>query len=162
MVRLDGRRREILKLIIDDYVLMAEPIGSEAVLSRHSLGVSPATVRNDMAILEEMGYLAQPHTSAGRVPTEQAYRVYVDSMLEEERVSSVEQTRIRLALLGGEGERPMEQAARTLASATNFAAVDASRRSPTAAYRSTSPSPAEPKRRRRPKPSGVRQRTRRV
>ena len=123
MVHLDGRRREILKLIIDDYVLMAEPIGSEAVLSRHSLGVSPATVRNDMAILEEMGYLAQPHTSAGRVPTEQAYRVYVDSMLEEERVSSVERTRIRLALLGAEGERPVEQAARTLASATNFAAV---------------------------------------
>jgi heat-inducible transcriptional repressor len=123
VVGLDGRRREILKLIIDDYVLTAEPVGSESVLSRHNLGVSSATVRNDMAALEEMGYLRQPHTSAGRVPTEHAYRIYVNSMLEEEQVSPAERTRIRRTLFAAEGERPMEQAARALASMTNFAAV---------------------------------------
>src|SRR5579884_1088584 len=95
MVQLEGRRREILKMVIDDYILTAEPIGSEAVRDRHRLGVSSATVRNEMAALEEMGFLRQPHTSAGRVPTDRGYRVYVDSLLEEEQVSSSERAWIR-------------------------------------------------------------------
>ena len=120
---LDARKRGILKIIIDDYVLTAEPVGSEAVSTRHRLGVSSATVRNEMAALEEMGYLQQPHTSAGRVPTEHAYRVYVDSMLEQEQVSAAERTQIRRTLVAAEPERTIQQAARTLASVTNFAAV---------------------------------------
>jgi heat-inducible transcriptional repressor len=123
MVELDGRRREILKLIIEDYTLTAEPVGSEAVSTRHRLGISPATVRNEMAMLEEWGYLSQPHTSAGRIPTEQAYRFYVDSMLEEQQVPAVDRTRIRRTLIAVEPERTFEQAARALASATNFAAA---------------------------------------
>jgi len=76
-----------------------------------------------MAALEEMGYLQQPHTSAGRVPTEQAYRIYVDSMLREEQVPPAERTHIRRTLFTGEPERTIQHAARALASVTNFAAV---------------------------------------
>ena len=123
MVELDGRKRDILKLIIDDFVLTAEPIGSEAVSTRHRLRISAATVRNEMAILEEMGYLKQPHTSAGRIPTEQAYRIYVDSMLEDEQVPPAERTHIRRSLVTAEPERTIQHAARALASVTNFAAV---------------------------------------
>src|SRR5438105_13490408 len=92
---LDARKRGILKIIIEDYILTAEPVGSEAVSTRHRLGVSSATVRNEMAALEEMGYLQQPHTSAGRVPTEHAYRVHVDSMLEQAQVPAADRTQIR-------------------------------------------------------------------
>jgi heat-inducible transcriptional repressor len=120
---LDGRKRGILKLIIDDYIATAEPVGSEAVSTRHRLGISSATVRNEMAALEEMGYLRQPHTSAGRVPTEHAYRIYVDSMLNEEQVAPAERTQIRRTLFMAEPERTIQHAARALASFTNFAAV---------------------------------------
>ncbi len=123
MVELDARKRDILRLIIDDFIVTAEPVGSEAVSTRHRLGVSSATVRNEMAALEEMGYLQQPHTSAGRVPTEQAYRIYVDSMLQEEQVPPAERTHIRRSLVTAEPERTIQHAARALASVTNFAAV---------------------------------------
>lgn len=125
MVQLEGRRREILRMVIDDYILTAEPIGSEAVRGRHRLGVSSATVRNEMAVLEELGYLQQPHPSAGRIPTDQAYRVYVDSMLEEEQVSSAERARIRRTLAVPELDRAVEQATRALAVATDCASVAA-------------------------------------
>jgi heat-inducible transcriptional repressor len=123
MVELDGRKRDILRLIIDDFIVTAEPVGSEAVSTRYRLGISSATVRNEMAALEEMGYLQQPHTSAGRVPTEQAYRIYVDSMLREEQVPPAERTHIRRSLFTAEPERTIQYAARALASVTNFAAV---------------------------------------
>src|SRR5882672_1131943 len=76
---LDRRGREVLVAVIAEYVRTAEPVGSRAVARRHIRGLSPATIRNVMADLEEMGYLSQPHTSAGRVPTDKAYRFYVDS-----------------------------------------------------------------------------------
>ena len=123
MVELDGRKRDILKLIIDDYILSAEPVGSEAISTRHKLAISSATVRNEMALLEEMGYLRQPHTSAGRIPTEQAYRIYVDSMLQEEQVAPAERTQIRRTLFAAEPELAIQHAATALASVTNFAAV---------------------------------------
>ena len=125
MVDLDGRKREILRLIIDDYIASAEPVGSELISNRHRLGVSSATVRNEMAVLEDMGYLRQPHTSAGRVPTEQAYRVYVDSMITEEQVPAADRTQIRRTLLASEPEQTIQRAARALAAMTNFAAVAA-------------------------------------
>src|SRR5579883_78175 len=123
MVQLEGRRREILKMVIDDYILTAEPIGSEAVRDRHRLGVSSATVRNEMAALEEMGFLRQPHTSAGRVPTDRGYRVYVDSLLEEEQVSSSERAWIRRSVAVTDPDRALERAARTLAEVTEYASV---------------------------------------
>ncbi len=123
MVDLDARKREILRLIIDNYILSAEPVGSEVISGGHRLGVSSATVRNEMAVLEDMGYLRQPHTSAGRVPTEQAYRFYVDSMITEEQVPPAERTQIRRTLLSSGPEQTIQHAARALASLTNFAAV---------------------------------------
>src|SRR5499433_603644 len=78
---LDRRSREVLVAVIAEYVRTAEPVGSRAVARRHIRGLSPATIRNVMADLEEMGYLTHPHTSAGRVPTDKAYRFYVDHLM---------------------------------------------------------------------------------
>lgn len=83
---LDERKRKILQSIIKDYVETAEPVGSRAVVRKHDLRISAATVRNEMADLEEMGYLEQPHTSAGRIPSEQGFRYYVDCMMENENL----------------------------------------------------------------------------
>src|SRR5258705_5282702 len=77
---LDQRSRQVLLAVIAEYVETGEPVGSRAVARRHIRGLSPATIRNAMADLEELGYLVQPHTSAGRVPTDAAYRVYVDHL----------------------------------------------------------------------------------
>jgi heat shock gene repressor HrcA len=84
---LDVRQRHILESIIKDYVATAEPVGSRAVVRKHALNISAATVRNEMADLEEMGYLEQPHTSAGRIPSEKGFRYYVDCMMENESPS---------------------------------------------------------------------------
>ncbi len=81
---LDERQRRILESIIKDYVATAEPVGSRSVVRKHALNISAATVRNEMADLEEMGYLEQPHTSAGRIPSEKGFRYYVDCMMENE------------------------------------------------------------------------------
>ena len=78
--KLDRRRLEVLRAIVEDYVATQEPVGSKALVERHNLGVSPATIRNDMALLEEEGYIHQPHTSAGRVPTDKGYRLFVDRL----------------------------------------------------------------------------------
>src|SRR5947207_10301483 len=76
---MDARHREVLIAVIREYVDTAEPVGSRALSKRYLPSLSPATIRNVMSDLEELGYLAQPHTSAGRVPTDKAYRFYVDS-----------------------------------------------------------------------------------
>src|SRR6476620_6800526 len=78
---LTPRERRVLEAVIQTYVQTAEPAGSRVLARRHGLGVSPATIRNTMSDLEEKGFLSHPHTSAGRVPTDKAYRVYVDSLL---------------------------------------------------------------------------------
>jgi len=91
--KLTERQRLILKAIVDDYVNEAEPVGSRTISRRHLRDVSPATIRNDMADLEELGFLEQPHTSAGRVPTDAGYRFYVDEILEE---SPVPDDRVRV------------------------------------------------------------------
>jgi heat-inducible transcriptional repressor len=76
----EERRRAVLCAIVEGYVATSEPVGSKALLARRELGVSPATIRNDMAILEEEGFIAQPHTSAGRIPTDKGYRYFVDHL----------------------------------------------------------------------------------
>src|SRR5690348_18436636 len=84
------RKLEVLRAIVEDFISTNEPVGSKALADRHNLGVSPATIRNDMAALEEDGLIAQPHTSAGRVPTDAGYRMFVDRLTqlrsEERRV----------------------------------------------------------------------------
>lgn len=89
-MELTERQRRILESIIKDYVSTAEPVGSRAVVKKHGLKISAATVRNEMADLEEMGYLEQPHTSAGRIPSEEGFRYYVDFMMEKEKLSDEE------------------------------------------------------------------------
>ena len=78
---LNDRKKKILQIIIEDYISSAEPIGSRTIAKKYDLGISPATIRNEMSDLEMLGYLEQPHTSAGRIPSEQAYRLYVDSLI---------------------------------------------------------------------------------
>ena len=86
-MELDARKLRILKAVIDEYVLSAAPVGSRSISRRSGLNLSSATIRNEMADLEELGYLEQPHTSAGRVPSDKAYRLYVDSMMRRSRLS---------------------------------------------------------------------------
>ena len=88
------RKKLILQAITDDYIRTAEPIGSRTIARKYNLGISPATIRNEMADLEESGYLQQPHTSAGRVPSSKGYRFYVDSLMEVKELSGVEMQNI--------------------------------------------------------------------
>ncbi|MBO5743554.1 MAG: heat-inducible transcription repressor HrcA [Clostridia bacterium] len=93
-MELSERKKKILQAIIDDYIVTAEPVGSSHILKSHNLGISSATVRNEMASLEEGGYLEKPHTSAGRVPSYLGYRVYVDELMNEYRLSVSEISQI--------------------------------------------------------------------
>ncbi len=95
---LDDRKRRILQAIIDDYIDTAEPVGSRTVARKHELGLSSATIRNEMADLEEMGFLAQPHTSAGRIPSDKGYRFYVNELMRERVISAEEAECIKQAL----------------------------------------------------------------
>ncbi|MGA5581741.1 heat-inducible transcriptional repressor HrcA [Streptomyces thermodiastaticus] len=97
---LSERRLEVLRAIVQDYVGTEEPVGSKALTERHNLGVSPATVRNDMAALEEEGYIAQPHTSAGRIPTDKGYRLFVDKLAGVKPMSAPERRAIQNFLDG--------------------------------------------------------------
>jgi len=92
--KLDDRKLAVLRAIVQDYVGTEEPVGSKALVERHNLGVSPATVRNDMAALEDEGYIHQPHTSAGRVPTDKGYRLFVDRLTEVKPLSGAERRAI--------------------------------------------------------------------
>src|ERR1044071_7571590 len=94
MANSDERRFAVLRAIVADYVSNQEPVGSKAIVERHNLGVSSATVRNDMATLEEEGYITQPHTSAGRVPTDKGYRLFVDRLSEIKPLSAAERRAI--------------------------------------------------------------------
>lgn len=97
---LDDRKLDVLRAIVEDYVATQEPVGSKALVERHALGVSPATVRNDMAVLEEEGYIRQPHTSAGRVPTDRGYRLFVDRLSRVKPLSPAERRAIERFLAG--------------------------------------------------------------
>lgn len=87
---LSERAKKILGAIVKDYILTAEPVGSKAIATRYSFGLSPATIRNIMAELEREGFLVQPHTSAGRIPTEKSFRFYVDTLLEPEEPNDLD------------------------------------------------------------------------
>ncbi len=86
MVEMNERKKGILKAVINEYILTAEPIGSRTISKKYKLDVSSATIRNEMADLEDLGYLQQPHTSAGRIPSDKGYRFYVDSLIDVERI----------------------------------------------------------------------------
>lgn len=118
------RRMQVLQAIVEDYVALREPVGSKALVERHGLGVSSATVRNDMAVLEEEGLITAPHTSAGRIPTDKGYRVFVDRISEVKPLSSAERRAVK-ALLEPEAdmEHMMDNAVRLLAQLTQQVAI---------------------------------------
>jgi len=120
----EDRRLRVLRAIVQDYVQTSEPVGSKALLDRHHLGVSAATVRNDMAALEEEGLIAAPHTSAGRVPTDAGYRLFVDRLSAVKPMSAAEQRAIGQFLEGAvDLDDVVDRTVRLLASLTRQVAV---------------------------------------
>lgn len=120
----EERRLAVLRAIVEDYVATEEPVGSKSLVERHGLNVSPATIRNDMAALEEEGYLAQPHTSAGRVPTDKGYRLFVDRLSTVKPMSPAERRAIAQFLDGAiDLDDVVHRSVRVLAQLTRQVAV---------------------------------------
>ncbi|WP_041260604.1 heat-inducible transcriptional repressor HrcA [Pseudofrankia inefficax] len=121
---LEERRLEVLRAIVEDFVTSNEPVGSKALAERHALGVSPATVRNDMAALEEDGFITQPHTSAGRIPTDKGYRLFVDRLSGVKPLSRAERRAIQNFLEGAlDLDDVVRRSVRLLAQLTRQVAV---------------------------------------
>lgn len=120
----EERRFEVLRAIVADFVATKEPIGSKALVEQHNLGVSSATVRNDMAVLEAEGYITQPHTSSGRVPTEKGYREFVDRLEDVKPLSAAERRAIQKFLESGvDLDDVLRRAVRLLAQLTRQVAI---------------------------------------
>lgn len=124
-MEMDDRKSKVLQAIIDDYVSTAEPVGSRTIARKYQLGVSPATIRNEMADLEDLGYIEQPHTSAGRVPSNRGYRYYVDCLMEVHEVSPSEEDLIRVTFERRirEIDLLVRETARLLSETTQYASV---------------------------------------
>ncbi len=121
---MQDRQLEILRAIVEEYVATEEPVGSKIIAERHSLGVSPATIRNEMAILEEAGLITQPHTSAGRIPTNRGYRLFVDKLADVKPLSNPERRAIESFLEGAlDLDDIVTRTVRLLAQITKQAAV---------------------------------------
>lgn len=97
---MESRQLEILRAIVEEYVATNEPVGSKAISQRHTLGISPATIRNEMSVLEDAGLITQPHTSAGRIPTDKGYRLFVDRIATVKPLSKAERRAIETFLEG--------------------------------------------------------------
>ena len=95
---MDERKLRILAAVVDEYVRTGEPVGSKAVSKLGHIKVSSATIRNDMAVLEQLGYLEQPHTSAGRVPTFKGYRLYIDELMNAPALSDEEKNKLEMPI----------------------------------------------------------------
>ena len=119
------RKKKILEAVIKDYINYAEPVGSRALSRRYDLGISPATIRNEMADLEELGFLTQLHTSSGRVPTQKAYRYYVDEIMQVHKLAAAIRRDIHQGFLdfSGEIDRTMNHTAKLLSNLTNYTSV---------------------------------------
>ncbi len=121
---LDERKLAVLRAIVEDYVSSHEPVGSRTIVERHGLGVSPATIRNDMAALEDEGYIAQPHTSAGRIPTDKGYRLFVDRLSTVKPLHAAERKAIDSFLAGAvDLDDVVHRTVRILAQLTQMVAV---------------------------------------
>lgn len=123
---IDERKIKILQVIINDYITTGEPVGSRTIAKKYDLGISSATIRNEMSDLEELGYLEQPHTSAGRIPSSKGYRLYVDKLMEHQKLSLEEQLIIKnqivdMALL--EVDKMVKQVSSLLSELTKLTCV---------------------------------------
>ena len=121
-MELDDRKKKILQAVIRNYLETGEPVGSRTISKYTDLNLSSATIRNEMADLEEMGYILQPHTSAGRIPSDKGYRLYVDTMMEEKEREVVEMTEM-LVQRQDKMETLLKQVARVLAQNTQYATM---------------------------------------
>lgn len=124
-VLLDERKKRILEAVIEEYNATAEPVGSTKIANDYKLGFSSATIRNEMANLEELGYLEQPHVSAGRIPSSQGYRFYVDSIMQEKKLTSTEKQIIDQMLKEDviKFETLIKEASNIIARLTNYASI---------------------------------------
>ena len=122
---MEERKKQVLNAIIKDYIVNAEPVGSRAVAKKYNLGVSPATIRNEMSDLEEEGYIEQPHTSAGRVPSGKGYRFYVDNLMQREKLSVNQLDQIKDVLSGqlDEMDSFMRSCCNMISELTNYTAL---------------------------------------
>ena len=123
-MELTDRKKQILKIVVEDYVQTAEPVGSRSIASEMGGKVSSATIRNELADLVELGYLEQPHTSAGRIPSPKGYRLYVNELMERQRLTLAETEKINqsLQLKMEELDRVISQAGRAVSSFVNYPA----------------------------------------
>ncbi|MBI3595815.1 MAG: heat-inducible transcription repressor HrcA [Nitrospirae bacterium] len=125
-MELNERSRKVLNAVVLSYIERASPVGSQTVTKKFSFGLSPATIRNIMAELEEMGYLLQPHTSAGRIPTSKGYRLYVDELMEEEQPSIFDEDFLEGTYLGLKREDPhalLQETTRMLSLLSHYAGI---------------------------------------
>lgn len=120
--QLDDRKKKILNAIIRNYLETGEPVGSRTISKYADLNISSATIRNEMADLEELGYILQPHTSAGRIPSDKGYRFYVDTLMEE-KIQEVDEMKIMLVEKANKMENLLKQVAKMLATNTNYATM---------------------------------------
>lgn len=122
-MELDERKVKILKAIVSNYLETGEPVGSRTISKYTDLNLSSATIRNEMSDLEDMGYICQPHTSAGRIPTDKGYRFYVDSLMNEKIEAETETEKGNLLERVDKMEKMLKQVARVLAANTNYATL---------------------------------------
>lgn len=136
-MKMDARKQQVLMAIITDFISTAEPVGSRTIARKYDLGVSPATIRNEMSDLEEMGYIEQPHTSAGRIPSQQGYRYYVDFLMKKKNLTSQEEEIIRRGYEKKVREigQVISRTGALLSQMTRFAAVVVSPRLDTSSYK---------------------------
>ena len=122
---MDERKMRILQAIIDDYILTGIPVGSRTISKKYDMGLSSATIRNEMSDLEELGFLDQPHVSAGRIPSAKAYRLYVDTLLETGRIPNASEETVRSHFAGRvhQMEDVIDHAAQVISSLTHYTAV---------------------------------------
>ncbi len=124
-MNLNERKLKILEAIIKDYILTAEAVGSRTISKKYDLGVSAATIRNEMSDLEELGYLLQPHTSAGRIPSEKGYKLYVNSLMKQDDLQQIEKEIIKKAVITNIGEIKslMEETLKLLSKVTSYTSI---------------------------------------
>ena len=123
---IDDRKIKILQAIINDYIVTGEPVGSRTIAKKYDLGIGSATIRNEMADLEEMGYLEQPHTSAGRIPSSKGYRLYVDQLMQREQLTREEELRIKEYIINSamyEVDKVLKEACVLLSELTNLTCI---------------------------------------
>lgn len=125
MIMLTNRQLQVLKVIVDDFISSGQPIGSRQISKKEGISFSPATIRNEMADLEEMGFLEKPHTSAGRVPSEKGYRFYVDHLLKPQNITNQDMTILRSAFSDQlfETEQVIRKSATILSDLTNYTSI---------------------------------------